>query len=131
MNFAFPWPYTHGEWLAWGAAAVTALLGLVAMVAPRVALGTLGLEASQKKAEGLAASRAQLGGFYIGVGLAAILFAQPLIYMALGTAWAFAAFGWLVSITSGGGGTFAGWVMLLLTLLLAALPLAFALGFVA
>ena len=29
MEFAFPWPVTQGEWLAWSSAAVTVLLGLI------------------------------------------------------------------------------------------------------
>lgn len=130
MNFAFPWPYSQGEWLAWAAAAITVALGLIAVFAPRFTLRSLGLRSIDGRAGGLAAARAQLGGFYIGIGLAAILFAQPLVYMALGAAWALAALGRIVSITSDRGGTFAIWIGLFATLALAALPLAFALGFI-
>ncbi|MDZ5699405.1 DUF4345 domain-containing protein [Chelativorans sp. M5D2P16] len=130
MNFAFPWPYSQGEWLAWGAAAFTIFLGLVAMFAPRLALRALRLAAMEGRPDALAASRAQLGGFYIGVGASAILFAQPLIYLTLGLSWALAAFGCIVSMMSDRGNTLRNWGGLALMLALAALPLAFALGFV-
>ncbi|MFC6489737.1 DUF4345 domain-containing protein [Nitratireductor sp. GCM10026969] len=130
MNFAFPWPYSQGEWLAWGAAAFTILLGFVAMFAPRLTLRALRLATMEGRPDPLMASRAQLGGFYIGVGLSAILFAQPLIYLTLGLSWAFAAFGCLVSMMSDRGSTLRNWLGLVLMLVLAALPLAFALGFV-
>ncbi|TIO72455.1 MAG: DUF4345 domain-containing protein, partial [Mesorhizobium sp.] len=28
MEFAFPWPASQGEWLAWSSAVVTLLIGL-------------------------------------------------------------------------------------------------------
>ncbi len=130
MSFAFPWPYSQGEWLAWTAAVITGLLGLLSLIAPRRALRGLGLRPVDGRADGLAAARAQLGGFYLGVGLAAILFAQPLIYMALGAAWALAALGRIITIASDRGGSFAIWIGLFATLALAVPPLAFALGFV-
>jgi hypothetical protein len=43
MELAFPWPTTNGEWLAWTAAALTALWGLVHLIAPRLALRAAGL----------------------------------------------------------------------------------------
>lgn len=129
MNFAFPWPYSQGEWLAWGVAAFTLLLGLVAIFAPRWLLHALKLQVAQGHEEGLAVARAQLGGFYIGIGAAAILFAQPLIYMTLGLAWALAALARLVSLISDRS-TIAGWVAFAASLVLAAFPLAFVFGFV-
>ncbi|MCT7376501.1 DUF4345 family protein [Chelativorans salis] len=130
MDFAFPWPYSQGEWLAWGAAVFTALFGLVAMFAPRLSLRVLRLRAVEHHPEALSESRSLLGGFYVGIGLSAILFAQPLIYMTLGIAWALAAFGRIVSMMSDRGGTLFNWIVLLVMLALAALPMAFALGFV-
>ncbi|TIW27946.1 MAG: DUF4345 domain-containing protein, partial [Mesorhizobium sp.] len=29
MEFAFPWPMSQGEWLAWSSAVVTLLFGLL------------------------------------------------------------------------------------------------------
>ena len=34
-----------------------------------------------------------MAGFYLGLGLCCILLAQPLLYLALGFSWLFAAFG--------------------------------------
>jgi hypothetical protein len=72
-----------------------------------------------------------MAGFYLGLGLACILLAQPLLYLALGLSWGFTAFGRLVSILSDRGNTVYNWISLVIELVLAALPLAFALGFVA
>lgn len=130
MEFAFPWPYSQGEWLAWIAAAVTVLVGLLFLLAPRFALGLLRPDVSAGDAAMAAEGRAMIGGFYAGFGLCAILFAQPLIYMTLGFAWAAAAFGRVVVILSGPRGAPANWLLLLASLVLAALPLAFAIGIV-
>lgn len=131
MEFAFPWPYSQGEWLAWVAAAVTALVGLVFLFAPRTALRFLHLMTAPERPEALAEPRATIGGFYLGIGLSAILFAQPLIYLALGIAWGIAAFGRLISMMSDRGNTLRNWILLALSALMAALPLAFATGFIA
>lgn len=130
MDLAFPWPYSPGEWLAWASAVCTILLGLAALLAPRVALRALGVPASEKSSGARGILRAQVGGFYIGIGITAILFAQPLIYLALGMAWAIAALGRLVSMAADGGGMDAQVPGFLLAVLFAGLPLAFALGFV-
>ncbi|MCT8999339.1 AGROH133_08824 family phage infection protein [Chelativorans intermedius] len=130
MNFTFPWPYSQGEWLAFGAAAFTVLCGLVAMFAPRLTLRLLRLEVPELHPRALSEPRALLGGFYLGIGLSALVFAQPLIYMALGVAWGLSAFGRIVSMMSDRANTLFNWIALLVTLLAAGLPLAFALGFV-
>lgn len=130
MEIAFPWPYSQGEWLAWTGAAVTVLIGLTFLLAPRAGFRLLRLEPRNGRPEALAEGRATIGGFYIGFGLTAILFAQPLVYMTLGFAWAVSAFGRLVSILSDKGSTPANWLLLLVSLVLAALPLVFAVGIV-
>lgn len=127
MDLSFPWPDSQGEWLAWGVAAFTALVGLFFLFAPRAGLKLLRLEAARPDA--LAGMRATLAGFYIGAGASAILLAQPLLYMALGFCWAFTAFGRLVSMLSDRGGTLFNIVAFVIELALAALPLAFAFGF--
>ena len=129
MELVLPLPYTQGEWLAWGGAVLTVLFGLVTMLAPRVSLRALALPAPETPAA-YAGPRSLFGGFYAGIGISAILFAQPLIYLTLGLAWGFAALGRLVSMVSDGGNARLNWLGLGLTLLLAALPLAFSLGFV-
>lgn len=128
MDFAFPWPFSQGEWLAWLSAVVTILLGLIAMFAPRLRLRALRLRDIEEHPEALAESRAQLGGFYIGVGVTAILFAQPLIYMALGLGWGLAVFGRIISMLSDKAISLRNWMHLVISLLLAGFPLAYAFG---
>lgn len=131
MELAFPWPMSEGEWLAWSSAAVTALWGLVLLLAPRLSMRALRLQAVPDHPEAVGEVRATLGGFHLGVGLSAILFAQPLIYLALGLCWALAAFGRFVSMLSDDGNNPYNWVRLAIEGVLGALALAFALGFVA
>ena len=130
MQFSFPWPMSQGEWAAWGSAAVTVLFGLVLFLAPRIGFRIMRLQPRQGKPEAIAEGRATMSGFYLGVGLCCILLAQPLLYMALGFSWAFTAFGRLLAMMSDGANTPYNWVSVLVELVLAALPLAFAFGFV-
>lgn len=130
MEIAFPWPMSDGEWLAWSAAAVTVLLGLVSLFAPRVMLRLLRLAPREGHPEAVAEVRATISGFYLGLGLACILLAQPLLYMALGFSWTFTAFGRLVGMLSDRAGTPYNWGALVFDLALAVLPLAYAFGFV-
>lgn len=131
MDIAFPWPYSQGEWLAWSAAAATVAIGLCFLLAPRLMLGALRLDPRTGYPQAVAEGRAMIGGFYVGFGLCAILFAQPLVYLALGFAWAVSAFGRLVSILSDSGNTLRNWLLLVVSIVLAALPIAFVMGFVA
>jgi len=122
MEFAFPWPYSPGEWLAWTGALLTALFGILHLVMPGIA-GALTFTHG--------GSRSLQGGFYAGIGLSALLFAQPLIYLALGIGWALAALGQLLSIVFDKGGVAGKLPWLAAMLFMAALPLVFVLGFVA
>ena len=131
MELAFPWPISQGEWLAWSSAAVTALFGLFMLFAPRLVLRLVRLQPAAGHPEAVGEIRAAFGGFYLGIGLCAILFAQPLIYLTLGLCWATAAFGRFVSMLSDSGNTLYNWVRLVLEGLLGALALVFALGLVA
>lgn len=131
MDFAFPWPFSQGEWLAWWSAAATAFIGLFFMFAPRAAMRLLRLQTRPGNPEALAEVRATMSGFHLGIGLCCIVFAQPLVYMALGVSWGLAAFGRIVAMMSDGATTVRDWLFLILALLLAALPLAYAGGFVA
>jgi uncharacterized membrane protein HdeD (DUF308 family) len=131
MEFAFPWPTTNGEWLAWTSAAVTVLFGLLMFFAPRITLRLLRLQTTEMHPEAVAEARATMAGFYLGVGLCALLLAQPLVYMALGCSWLFTAFGRIVSMLSDRGNTIYNWAALVVDVVLAALPLAFAFGFLA
>jgi len=128
MELAFPWPATNGEWLAWTTAALTALWGLLHLLAPRTALRVAGLETRPDRPAALAHVRGPMAGFHLGLGLSALLLAQPPVYMTLGFAWAFAAFGRLVGMLSDGTGV-KNVALLVLEVLLAAMPLAFVFGF--
>jgi hypothetical protein len=103
MEFSFPWPMSQGEWLAWTSAVVTAALGLLLFLAPGIGFRLLRLQPHPDKPEAVIEGRSRFAGFYLGVGLCAILLAQPLLY---------------------------NWAALAVDLALAALPLAFAFGFV-
>lgn len=130
MEFSFPWPMSDGEWLAWSSAAVTVLLGLLALFAPGFTLRLLRLAPGERHPEAVGEARATVSGFYLGLGLACLLLAQPLLYLALGFSWAFTAFGRVVAMLSDRANTIYNWLLLVIDLALAALPLAFALGFV-
>lgn len=130
MEFAFPWPYTEGEWLAWTSALATVLYGLIAFFAPRLRLRALRLGETVNHPEIRAESRAQLGGFYVGIGAAAILFAQPLVYMALGVGWGLAVVGRLLSLIFDRALTPRNCMHLLICAVLSALPLIYVFGII-
>lgn len=131
MEFTFPWPVTQGEWLAFTSAAVTVLLGAILLFAPGLSFRLLRLAPKPERSEAYAAARANMAGFYLGLGLSALLLAQPLLYMALGFSWLFTAFGRIVSMMSDRGTGLSNWLWLAFDLVLSGLALAFALGFVA
>ena len=131
MEFAFPWPVTQGEWLAWISAAVTVLLGAVLLFAPGISFRMFRLAPKPERPEAYAAARSNMAGFYLGLGLCCLLLGnQPFLYMALGFSWLFTAFGRIVSMMSDRGTGLANWFWLVFDVVLSALALAFALGFV-
>jgi len=127
MEFYFPTEL--GEQLAFGAAALAAVMGLVLMFAPGIALRFFGLQPRDGRPEGFAEIRS-MGGFYIGFGLGALLLAQPMVYLALGAGFALALFGRILSMASDHGATFRNYLLLIVQALLAALPLGYALGWI-
>lgn len=131
MEFVFPWPLSQGEWLAWGSGLVTVLFGLVLLFAPATSLRILRLRAADGSPEAIGEARSTMAGFYLGLGLSALLLAQPLLYLALGLSWGLTAFGRLVSMLADRGFTTFNLVSLVIEIALAALPLAFSLGFIA
>lgn len=127
MSFYFP--TSPGEWLAFSSAAVTVLFGLFCLLFPKTTLRVLRLRTGEGNPEALSESRATMAGFYIGVGLAAILLAQPLIYLALAAGWAFTAFGRIVSMLADRGMTGFNAFSVALEAVLAAAPALYALGY--
>jgi hypothetical protein len=126
----FYWPSSAGEWLAWCSALVTIGFGFVLFFAPRYSLGLLRLRTAADHPEAVAEMRGTMAGFYFGVGFCCILFAQPLLYLALGVSWAFTAFGRLVSMLFDRGNTVFNRISVVIEFLLAALPLAYVFGYV-
>lgn len=123
-------PQTLGEWLAWTSALITIGFGLICFFAPRTTYKILRLRTEEGVPEALSESRATMAGFYLGVGLLSILFAQPLIWIVLGAGWLFTALGRLVSIVLDRGNTSFNWISIAMEAALAAMPLAYALGYV-
>lgn len=131
MNFAFPWPVTQGEWLAWSSAAATVVFGFLLLFAPRICFRILRLATSERYPNAIAEARSTMAGFYLGLGVCCLLLSpQPFLYLALGASWAFTAFGRLIAMMSDNANTPYHWLMFVADVALAALPLAFALGFV-
>ncbi|MCY0092627.1 DUF4345 family protein [Hoeflea ulvae] len=124
----FYWPTTQGEWLAWSSALATVGFGLLLLFAPRLSLRILRLQTAPDHPEAVSESRATMAGFYLGVGICALLFAQPLIYLTLGAGWAFTAFGRIISMLSDRGVTPYNLVSVVIEIVLAAAPLLYGLG---
>lgn len=129
MDFAFPWPTSEGEWLSWGAASLTVLFGLVLLFAPRLSFRLFRVRPADGHPEAFAEARAA-SGFLLGLGLCCILLAQPLLYMALGFAWLFTAFGRIVGMMSDGANTPVHWLWLVIEAAMAAIPLVVFFGLV-
>lgn len=124
------WPVTTGEWLAWSGAAATGFFGLVMLFAPRYTMRLLRLQTTPDHPEALSEIRATLGGFYLGAGASCILLhPQPLLYLALAAAWAFAFFGRFLSILSDRGNTPYNWTRLVIDAVMAVLPGGHVFGF--
>lgn len=126
MEFYFPTEL--GEQLAFGAAAFTALAGFIIMFAPGYAMRLFGMQVREGRRDGYAELRS-MGGFYLGTGLAAIMLAQNFTYLALGAAFAMAAFARIISLLSDRGGTIMNYLLLVVQVVLAALPLGYVFGF--
>ncbi|MCU0831992.1 MAG: DUF4345 family protein [Rhizobiaceae bacterium] len=92
------WPQTLGEQLGFTVAAITALIGLAAFLAPRTMLKLVRLQPVAPDA--VAEGRAGFGGMLLALGLGAILLAQPLVTLVLGGAWAMAAAGRALSFVA-------------------------------
>lgn len=123
-------PTETGEFLAFCSAVVTSLIGLLFLFAPGIAFRALGIDLREGRRGGYAEARSTMGGFHLGLGIAALLLAQPMVYLALGAAFALAAFGRILSMLSDRGSTVVNWLFLVLQMVLSALPLAYVFGLV-
>ncbi|SIQ90869.1 hypothetical protein SAMN05880582_104258 [Rhizobium sp. RU20A] len=122
-------PSDPGELVAFTAAAIAAVLGLLGLIAPRTALRLGGLDVRPDRRDGLATARSS-GGFQAGLALSAILLAQDWLYLGLGGAFLLAAFGRLLSLMSDRSTSLIGIGFLVLQLCLGAAPLLHVFGLV-
>ncbi|MDR6755520.1 hypothetical protein J2Y48_000805 [Mycoplana sp. BE70] len=122
-------PTETGEFLAFCGALAALLFGLVGLFAPRSSLKFNGLQLRDGTAEGYAAARS-LGGFHAGLALSAVMVAQDWAYLAVGSAFALAAFGRVLSMMSDASFSMKNLALLVAQLVLAALPLAYVFGLV-
>lgn len=122
-------PTDTGELLAFCAAVVAGLFGLIGLFAPRLALKANGLQLREGSTDGYAAARS-LGGFHAGLALAALMVAQDWAYLSLGSAFALAAFGRILSMMSDASFSLKNLAMLFAQAVLALLPLAHVFGFI-
>lgn len=131
MDFAFPWPISQGEWLAFWAAVATSLTGLLLLTLPRLALAALAPDA-RRNGDAVALARALPGGFLLGQGAFCILLgSQQMLVMSLSLGWGLAAFGALLALFSRSASRLAAVFVLLLSTGLCALSGAYAFGYVA
>lgn len=123
-------PATTGERLAWSAAVVTALAGVVMLFAPGITMKLLRLQPINARPEAFSSIRAVLAGPYLGVGLGCLIFAQPFLWVVLGAVWGFALFGRFISMMSDKGATFYNIIAAVVEFALAAGALLYAFGFI-
>lgn len=98
MEFSLPeFPAQPAAQAAFIAAIVSLLLGLILAMIPSSVGRLLGLGERPGRAGAIAELRSG-GGFILGLSLATLLFDQPVLYVALGAAFATAALGRLVSM---------------------------------
>jgi len=88
------------EWILYSTAALTLLLGLIALFLPGVALRILRLEDRMRYPFGIGEPRGALAGFYTSLGVTTLLTPQPLDFVALmlGAAWLFTGAGRALSM---------------------------------
>ncbi|WP_296098836.1 DUF4345 domain-containing protein [uncultured Agrobacterium sp.] len=128
MEFYFPTEL--GEQLAFGAAVLSSLIGLLVMFAPMITFRLFGLQVTGERRDGLVLIRSSLAGLYLGLGVSALLLAQPMVYLAFGAAFALSVFGALLSILSDGGATLRNLLLMVVHVVLAAFPLMYVFGLV-
>jgi cytochrome c biogenesis protein CcdA len=127
----FYWPITLGECLAYISAISTIGFGFLFLFTPRLSFRIIHIQTHADYPEAIVAGRSTMAGFYLGVGICCFLFSQPMLWMALGLAWGFTAFGRLVSIIFDKGNTHHNWISVSIEIVLASFPLAYAFNIIA
>ena len=127
MELYFPTEF--GERLAFCSAMFIALIGVVVMFAPGYTYRFLKLQVREGRFEAYGEARSA-GGFLVGFALTAILLQQTSIYIALGASFAVAAFGRILSLMSDRGSIWLSALLLIVSIVLAALPLLYGLGYI-
>ncbi|MFN7101110.1 MAG: DUF4345 domain-containing protein [Pseudorhizobium sp.] len=122
------YPSELPEQLAFLAAAVVAVIGLLTMLLPAPMLRAAGFTTGEVAAEGFGAVRSS-GGFQLGLGLAAVALAQDFTYLMLGSALGLAALGRFLSLLLDRGWTARNVLATVAQLVLAGLPLGYVFGY--
>ena len=91
-------PVSTGEWIGAISALITASIGLIMLVFPGQILRATNIKNESTEALVKMAVRSHPAGLLIGLGLAAFLLQQPLIYLALGISWGFSAIGQVLAM---------------------------------
>ena len=132
MELQFVLPETLGEWMAWITALLTLATGLWMFIQPRMWLRLMGLKTHTDRPESVAEMRGPIAGMYVGLGLIVLLLhPQPLLYLVLGACYLFVAIGRLFSMIVDKGFTGHNTLSLSIETVMAVLPLAYALGYIA
>lgn len=127
MQFYFPTEF--GEQLAFLGASLAAFLGLVIMFAPGLTMRFFGLQVRDDRNEGFLVFRVA-GGMMLGLGMSALLLAQPMVYLALGSTFAIGLFGLVLSLLQDHSASFRTLPALIVFMMLVALPLVYVFGLV-
>jgi hypothetical protein len=119
-------PHTTGEWLTWIAPLAAIATGIVYFALPRQTMRHLGFVATDRHRQLNAVGRASMAGFPVGLGLCAILFAQPVLFTAVGLGFAVTAAGQALHVMIDGGNRWSLFVRLAVAASLALLSLVLA-----
>ena len=111
-------------------ALITVIFGLFTLIVPNLGLKVLRLQTKVDKNSSVGELRGTLSGFYLGVGGVVLLSSWPFIGLLLSACWCATAFGRMISMLSDRGNTFYNWLILVLELILAAVPIAVVFNFI-
>ncbi len=126
-------PVSTGEWAQVIGAALTVLIGLLLLFLPGIFLqmtaGVVGSSGESVDRQAKIAVRAHLSGLLLGIGVAVLLLQQPLLYLALGISWGFAAFSQIISMLADRNYSTSNFVLLIIKSSIAAVLVLSVLGY--